>query len=139
VPAAEVAPTALHAEIRRLEAEFDSALVARDVDSAVRAVLELDDTLVAWAGDTTQSDAADRGRAALRRLVARLGELARTGARDPRQVVGGFVEALLEARSAARAGRRYEEADQWRGRLLALGVEVRDTPHGTEWELKSGA
>jgi cysteinyl-tRNA synthetase len=137
VPSAAIAPTALHAEIRRLEGEFDHAVAALDVDAAVRAVLELDDTLVAWAGDTTQSDAGDRGRAALRRMVARLGELARAGARDPRQVVGGFVDALLEARSAARAGRRYDESDRLRARLLALGVEVRDTPDGTEWELKA--
>ncbi len=107
------------------------------MDAAVRAVLALDDTLVAWAGDTTQSDAADRGRAALRRMVARLGELARTGARDPRQVVGGFVEALLEARAAARAGRRFDEADRLRDQLLALGIEVRDTAEGTEWELQA--
>jgi hypothetical protein len=139
VPAAGVAPTALHAEIRRLEAEFDKAVAALDVDAAVRAVLELDDTLVAWAGDTTQSDAGDRGRAALRRMVARLGELARTGARDPREVIGGFVAALLEARTMARAGRRYDEADRLRDRLLALGVEVRDTSDGTEWELKPGS
>jgi hypothetical protein len=139
IPSAGVAPTALHAEIRRLEGEFDHAVAVLDVDAAVRAVLELDDTLVAWAGDTTQSDAGDRGRAALRRMVARLGELARTGTRDPRQVVGGFVDALLEARAAARAGRRYDEADGLRDRLLALGVEVRDTPHGTEWELKTGS
>jgi hypothetical protein len=138
-PSGEAAPTALHAEIRRLEGEFDTAIAALDVDGAVRAVLELDDTLVAWAGDTTQSDAGDRGRALLRRMVARLGERARTGARDPRQVVGGFVDALLDARSTARAGQRFDEADRLRDRLLALGVEVRDTPAGTEWELKPGS
>ena len=138
-PAVEAAPTALHAEIRRLEGEFDTAVAALDVDGAVRAVLELDDTLVAWAGDTTQSDAGDRGRALLRRMVARLGELARTGAHDPRQVVGGFVDALLDARSTAREGHRYDEADRLRDRLLALGVEVRDTPTGTVWDLKPGS
>jgi hypothetical protein len=135
-PATGGAPTALHGEIRRLEAEFDNAVEALDVDAAVRAILELDDTLVAWSGDTTQSDAGDRGRAALRRMVARLGELARTGVRDPRQVVGGFVDALLQARAAARADGRYDESDQLRERLLKLGVEVRDTAGGSEWVLK---
>ena len=48
----------------------------RNVEGAVNAILELDDTLVAWSGDTTQSDAADRGRATMRRMIARLGELA---------------------------------------------------------------
>jgi hypothetical protein len=138
VPSAGVAPTALHAEIRRLENEFDAAVAALDVDAAVRAVLELDDTLAEWSGDTTQSDAGERGRAARRRMVARLGELARTGARDPREVVGGFVDALLEERAAARAGRRFADADRIRDAVVHLGVAVRDTRDGTEWELEPG-
>jgi cysteinyl-tRNA synthetase len=132
------APTALHAEIHRLESEFDTAVAARDVEGAVNAILELDDTLVAWSGDTTQSDAGDRGRAAMRRMVARLGELARQGVRDPREVVGGFVESLIAERGAARAGRRYDDADRIRDGLVGLGIEVRDTPGGTEWELRDG-
>jgi len=135
---AEAAPTALHAEIRRLGAEFDAALAVPDLDAAVRAILELDDTLVAWSGDTTQSDAADRGHATLRRMVVRLGELARSGVRDPRAVVGGFVDALLEERGVARGERRFDDGDRIRGTLAALGVEVRDTPGGTQWELTTG-
>lgn len=133
--AAGAAPTALHADIRRLEDEFDRAMASADVDGAVRAMLELDDTLVAWAGDTTQSDAGPRGRAALRRMIARLGDLARTGARDPREVVGGFVDALLAERAAARADKRYADADRIREALTGCRVEVRDTPDGTEWDL----
>jgi hypothetical protein len=131
------APTALHSEIRRLEQEFDAVVSASDVDGAVRAMLELDDTLAAWSGDTTQSDAGPRGRAALRRMITRLGDLARTGARDPREVVGGFVDALLLERAEARAGRRFADADRIRDALAESGVEVRDTPDGTVWDLKA--
>jgi hypothetical protein len=126
-------PTPLHADIRRLSAEFESAVDKRDADAAVRAALDLDQTLAGWAGDTTQSDANDKGRAALRRMLASLGELARAGTRDPREVVGGYVDALLEERAKARESRRYEDADRIRDRLIALGIEVRDTPAGTEW------
>jgi hypothetical protein len=129
--------TPLHAEIRRLEEEFDAAVAMADVDGAVRAVLELDDTMQAWAGDTTQSDAGDRARAALRRMVVRLGDLARVGARDPRQVVGPFVGALLAERAAARADKRFPDADRVRDALVGAGIEVRDTPDGTSWELAS--
>jgi hypothetical protein len=129
------APTVLHAEIARLEECFELAVAAGDTDGAVRAVLELDDTLEAWAGDTTQSDAGPRGRAAQRRMVTRLGDLARTGARDPKEVVGGLVEALLAERAEARAGRRYADADRIRDALVANGIEVRDTPDGTVWDL----
>ena len=128
-------PTALHSELRRLENLFDAAISEGDVDGAVRAMLELDDTLLAWSGDTTQSDAGPRGRAAMRRMIARLGELARSGARDPREVVGGFVDALLTERASARTDRRYADADRIRDALVACGVEVKDTPAGTTWEL----
>ncbi len=134
-PPSEAAPTALHEEIRSLEADFDVALRGADTDAAVRAILALDETLVAWSGDTTQSDAADRGHAALRRMVTRLGDLARAGARDPREVVGGFVEVLLEERSVARSSRRFDDGDRIRDALALLGIEVRDTPEGTEWRV----
>jgi cysteinyl-tRNA synthetase len=120
-----------------LEADFDAALHASDVEAAVRAILALDDTLVAWSGDTTQSDAADRGHAALRRMVTRLGDLARTGARDPRDVIGGFVAALVQERSVARASRRFDDGDRIRDALTLLGIEVRDTPEGTEWRIRA--
>jgi len=136
-PAADLtpAPTAFHGEIRHIEFDFDSALGAKDVDAAVRAALELEQAIFDWSGDTTQSDAPQRARAALRRMIARLGELARTGARDPKETVGGLVEALLEQRAKAREQRRYEDADSIRDHLLASGIEVRDTPTGTVWEL----
>ncbi len=56
-------------------------------------------------------------------------------ARDPRQLVGSFVEALLKIRDAARQDRRFADADFVRERLAESGVEVRDTPDGSEWLL----
>ena len=99
------------------------------------AVLELEQAIVDWSADTLQSDETDKARTALRRMVVRLGELAAVGARDPRAVVGPYVEAVLDARIAARKAKQYELADQLRDALLATGLEVRDTPEGTEWVL----
>ncbi|HRD27378.1 MAG TPA: cysteine--tRNA ligase [Caulobacter sp.] len=48
----------------------------------------------------------------------------------------GKVEALLEARVAARAGKDWPEADRIRGELDALGVVVMDSPTGATWRLK---
>ncbi len=129
--------TPLGADIRRLEAEFVAAADAGDVKEAVRAVLDLDSSLAAWAADTNQSDDVDRGRAALRRMVVRLGELAEVGARDPALVVGPYVDALLAERAQARAERRFEGADRIRDELVSLGVEVQDTPAGTRWNLRT--
>lgn len=135
---AEEPRTALHAEIRRLESDFDAAITARNVTDAVAAILELDETLAAWSGDTTQSDAGERGRAALRRMVVRLGSLAENGARDPRDVVGVYVEGLLLERDAARGSRRFSDADRIRDLLTDAGIEVRDTPDGTVWDITDG-
>lgn len=126
----------LHAETNRLSAAFSEAVGRGEVDTAVGAALELDDALRAWSADTTQSDANERGRAALRRMVVRLGELARDGARDPREVLGGYLDILLHERSLARAAGRWEDADRVRSRLADLGVEVRDTPGGAEWHMR---
>ncbi len=68
-------------------------------------------------------------------MVTRLGEAAERGLRDPREVVGPFVEALLAARRQARTDKRFADADGLRDRLVGAGVEVRDTPDGTEWVL----
>jgi cyanophycinase-like exopeptidase len=126
----------LVADIDRYEKAFDAALSSGDGPGAVKTALELEQLLHDWSRDTTQSDLLDRGRAGLRSMLVRLGEAAEAGLHDPRQVVGPFVEALLDARRQARADRRWEHADQLRARLLAAGVEVRDTPDGTDWQLR---
>ncbi|HEX2274027.1 MAG TPA: hypothetical protein VHG90_09160 [Acidimicrobiales bacterium] len=123
-------------EVARLQAEFDAAMAEGDPKGAVAAVLALDDLLVAWSNETFPSDEFDRGRAALRSMIVRLGEAAQEGMRDPRTVVGPFVDALLDARARAREDRRWADSDAIRDRLIAAGVEVRDTPEGTTWELR---
>jgi hypothetical protein len=121
--------------VRAHQEAFACAVAERDVESAVRAILDLDQELQAWSRDTLQSDELDRGRAALRAMVVRLGQVAEVGARDPRQVLGPFVEAVLGIRAEARADGRWHDADVARDRLAELGVEVRDGPNGTEWVL----
>ena len=127
--------SSLEAGVERCQQVFDAALAAGDAREAVKAALELDALVVEWSRDTLQSDQVDRGRAALRAMVVHLGEAAVEGLRDPRQVVGPFVEALLEARRQARAERRWADADTLRDSLVAAGVEVQDSPEGTSWDL----
>ena len=128
----------LNAIVRDAEGAFASALGGRDVDGAVQAVLDLEASLHEWSNETFSSDEMERARAALRSMVVRLGGIATSGARDPRDVVGPFVDALLDVRRGARDDKRYGDADAVRDRLVAIGVEVRDTPGGTEWDLKDG-
>lgn len=125
----------LRAEAERLERVFDTGLRSRDVNAAVTAVLELEQAIVGWSADTEEMDGTDRPRAMLRRMVTRLAELAVLGARDPREIVAPFVEALLELRERAREQGSWSLADTLRDRLTAAGIEVRDTPQGVSWLL----
>jgi cysteinyl-tRNA synthetase len=69
-------------------------------------------------------------------MVLRLGELATVGARDPRETFRPYVETILELRRRAREGRDYATSDWLRDRLDVAGVEVRDTPDGTTWNVR---
>jgi cyanophycinase-like exopeptidase len=134
-PAPQVSTGSLVVDADQLDAAFTEAFAARDVDGCVTAILDLEQLLVDWAADTNISDESERARALLRRMVLRLGELAATGARDPRSVLGPFVEALLGERARARAARDFGTSDRIRDELVAAGVEVHDTPDGARWDL----
>jgi hypothetical protein len=133
---APAAASPLLEQVRALDEAFDRALATRDVERAVAVVLELDATLLDWSRDSLQSDELDRGRAVFRAMVVRLGEVARTGARDPAEVVAPFVDAVVDARTRARAVRDWATADALRDRLAEAGVELRDGGDGTGWVLR---
>lgn len=104
---------------------FDASLAAADTDGIIRSMLALEEQM--------NVDASLRSE--LRSMIVLLGDAASRGLVDPRAVVGGFVELLLELRRDARAAKRYEDSDLIRDRLADLGVEVRDTASGPEWDL----
>jgi hypothetical protein len=133
----EPATLSLRAEADRARTAFEAALAARDADGCVAAVLGLEQAIADWQSDTLQSDDADEARRVLRALVVRLGELAERGAADPAVGVAPFVEALIDVRRVARDNKDFGTSDLVRDRLVAAGVEVHDTPDGTEWTLTS--
>jgi cysteinyl-tRNA synthetase len=98
-------------------------------------VLAIDSQMHEWEADTLDSDEQERAREVLRRYVVRLGDLARTGAGDPRDLLAPLVNAILELRVRMRASGEYALADTLRDALIDAGVEVRDTPAGSTWEL----
>lgn len=115
-------------EDRRTEqvsVDVDAALEAGDVDLTLGRLLALEDAA------TEHPEA----RPALRTALVRVVEAARTGVEDPRTRIAPFVDLLLELRGVARSERRFEESDRIRDALTDLGVEVRDTSNGVEWDL----
>ena len=131
----EVTPTSLIAAADQIADYFDRALADGDGDAATRAILDLEHTMTAWAADPTMSDEADRARDLLRSMISRLGAAAASGLGDPKAVVAPLVTALIDFRADARRDRRFDIADSVRDRLIAAGIDVRDTPDGVEWDL----
>lgn len=122
-------------EVRSQSDAAAHALECRDPDAAVTALLEIDTQLYEWAADTTDSDERDRARELLRRHLVGLGDLARAGAADPRERLAPIVDRVLSLRRELRADGHYDVADRLRDALVEGGVEIRDTPTGTDWEV----
>ena len=131
--AEEVGRSSLGEDAAVAEAAFEAALLARDADAALAAVLALEAALDAWAADPTQSDERVRARATLRGMITRLAQLATEGMVERRDIVAPFVVALLDLRLTARAEKRWADADAIRDVLVAAGIEIRDRPGATDW------
>lgn len=125
---------ALLEDVAAHEAAFGRAAADGDADAATAAVLDLERTIRAWAADSLTGDQRERAVATLRGLVTRLGEFARDGLVDVRDVIGPYVELLLEERATARDAGDYAAADRIRDGLVERGIEVNDGPDGTTWQ-----
>jgi hypothetical protein len=101
--------------------------VTRQSDAADSALASLD------------SDEQDRARETLRRYVVRLGDLARSGAADPRDLVGPVVDRILDLRVQMRSAGEYALADKLRDALVDAGVEIHDTPAGSTWDFAAAS
>jgi hypothetical protein len=124
-------------ELRVQQEEFSQAIENRDADRAVRACLALEQAMHEWSADTLQGDIMDRAREALRSMISRLGDAAVSGVKNPRDVVGPYVEAMLQVRATVRAEKRYDLSDILRDAFVNIGIEVRDTADGVEWNLRA--
>ncbi len=52
------------------------------------------------------------------------------------ELLEGALKLLIDLRNKARKERNFAFADEIRDRLIALDVEIKDTPQGTEWKRK---
>jgi cysteinyl-tRNA synthetase len=132
-------PGSLADELRVRQEEFSQAIENRDADTAVRACLALEQAMHEWSADTLQGDIMDRAREALRSMISQLGDAAVSGVKNPRDVVAPYVEAMLQVRATVRAEKRYDLSDILRDAFVNIGIEVRDTADGVEWNLRSNS
>ncbi|MGM0411354.1 MAG: cysteine--tRNA ligase, partial [Bacillota bacterium] len=52
------------------------------------------------------------------------------------KLLKNLIEYILEIRENARNNKKYEKADKIRDDLKEMGIEVKDSPHGVEWEIR---
>lgn len=132
---APVAPSAgLRADAESRRDAFRMALEQGDAERALEEALGLEQDIHAWSADTLQSDDIDVARAILRAMLVDLAAAARTGLRDESEVIGPFIDLALALRHRAREAKDFSTSDAVRDGLVALGIEVRDTPEGATWE-----
>ena len=83
------------------------------------------------------SDAAQAGVDFLQEMNSVLG-LFRDGDDDVEesQALTSELEELLRQRDEARRSKDWDEADRLRDELATAGIEVRDSPEGSEWSWK---
>ncbi len=138
--AADAPPAEEHSSLRvdtdRLNVAFAAALSAGDIDGCVEAILALEQTLLDWAADTQQSDDGDHARSTLRQMVFKLGDLARAEHGSER-VIAPLMGVLLAIRAKARAAKDFATSDVIRDELVALDIEIRDTPDGATWSRRT--
>jgi cyanophycinase-like exopeptidase len=118
------------ADLHRLSEAFERALVTGDVPAMVATVMRS-----ARLGASPPAAAAEQANLALGGMVARLGELAVVGLRDPAELLEPLVGPLVSLRTELREAGNYQVADAVREVLSQAGVEVRDTPDGPAWRL----
>ncbi len=116
---------------------FSAALVEREVDGGVTALLDLDQVISDRSADPLGAGVADHAHGVLRSMIVELGELARTGIADPADALRPFVDLLINLRGQARDERDFAAADEIRDVLASAGVELRDTPDGPVWCLRT--
>jgi hypothetical protein len=88
------------------------------------------------------SAARERGDAQTMRLAeeamreALVGIVAQLGAApsNTEELIGPYVDLLIELRTSLRSARQWEQADQIRQRLTDLGILLEDSPQGTQWK-----
>lgn len=120
----EVATTPI--QLPKAPEQVEALLANGDVLAAVDALLELDDL-----------DRDLETRAIVHSLITRLGQLAASPKVDIQDVISPYIEMLLQARQAARAGGRWDEADDIRNQLTSLRVVINDSKDGSSWQIDS--
>jgi hypothetical protein len=132
LPVPEVLP--LPEVMANAEREFAAAAGDREAAAMAGVILELETAIKLWEADTDEDQGTEQGRALLRSLISRLGQVAQTGLADPRDRLQAAVEPLVALRDTLRVEGNFAAADAIRQALSAAALDLSDTPDGSRWQ-----
>ena len=116
----------------KLKERFVGALNG-DLNTSV-AVTAVYDVLKAKTNDATKLAAlADFDQVLSLNLIAAADVIRKKEAEEAAASADPEIDALVEARTAAKKTKNFAEADRIRDELKARGIEIIDTPQGTKW------
>ena len=116
----------------KLKERFVGALNG-DLNTSV-AVTAVYDVLKAKTNDATKLAAlADFDQVLSLNLISAAEAIRKKEAEEAAASADPEIDALVEARTAAKKAKNFAEADRIRDELKARGIEIIDTPQGTKW------
>ena len=119
--------------LAKLKEKFQASL-DNDLNTSL-AITALYDALKAKTNDATKLAAvADFDRVLSLNLIAAAEKLQKKQAEEAAANYDPEITPLIEARAAAKKAKNFAEADRIRDELKAMGVEIIDTPQGTQWK-----
>ncbi len=129
-------------ELKKLDADFYAAM---DDDfntaAAVGVLFEIVKLINVWLKNNSALPASfyESACAELEKLNDVLGVIAMDAASGHDAMSPTEIEALIDERNAARKSKNFARSDEIRDTLLAKGIVLEDTPHGTRWKQQQGA
>ena len=118
-------------EMKQFRAKFEEAM-DDDLNTAdaVSAVFEL----VKFANTNASADSSKEFVETLKKEISELCDILGIITEKKADSLEAEVEALIAERQAARKAKDFAKADEIRDKLLAMGIQLRDTREGVQWK-----
>ena len=118
-------------EMKQFRTKFEEAM-DDDLNTAdaVSAIFEL----VKFANTKADENSSKAFTESLKKEIAELCDILGLKTEKKEENLDAEVEALIEQRQAARKAKDFAKADEIRDKLLAMGIQLKDTREGVQWK-----